>query len=61
MTGRELSTALRRAGYGRWRVLVSKATSATQPCYRMNYYSLSQRIVYITSTMYVPAPRAAPR
>lgn len=60
-TGRALRTALSRAGYGRWRVLVSRPTSAAQPCYLMEYYSLSRRTVYITSTFYLPPPTAARR
>jgi hypothetical protein len=53
---RTLRAALRRAGYGHWGVLVSKATSGRLPCYRMNWYSVSRRQVYITATLYVPAP-----
>ncbi len=60
-TGRALRTALSRAGYGRWRVLVSRATSAGQPCYQMEYYSLSRRTVYLTSTLHLPPPKAVRR
>lgn len=58
---RTLSTALRRAGYDRWRVLVSKAANAKLPCYQMEYYSLSQHTVYITSTLYLPPLKAVRR
>lgn len=60
-TGRALRAALSRAGYGHWQVLVSRATSAGQPCYQLEYYSLSRRTVYITSTLYLPPPKAVRR
>lgn len=51
--GRVLRTALRRAGYGNWRILVSQGTSAIRPCYRWNWYSLLRHEVYITSVGWV--------
>lgn len=60
--GRVLRGALRRAGYGDWRVLVSQGTTAIRPCYRWNWYSLARHEVYITSQGWAgvtPAKRPA--
>lgn len=54
--GRVLRAALRQAGYGNWRVLVSQRTTAIRPCYRWNWYSLPRHEVYITSQGWVKAP-----
>lgn len=54
---RMLRAALSQAGYGRWRILVSRATSPTLPCYRTSWYSLSRRAVYISATAYTKSPQ----
>jgi hypothetical protein len=54
-TSLKLRTALRQAGYGRWRVIVDMKTSAADPCYQQGESPVtSNHIVHLEGATFTP-------
>jgi hypothetical protein len=54
-TSLKLRTALRQAGYGKWRVIVDVKTSAADPCYQQGEYPVtSNHIVHLAGATFTP-------